>query len=192
MTPDLEKLFEEIEEKLTPLEAEVLVNMMAGMNPTDAVRASSSNAKSSVYVQASKIANKPEVQEFMKAWRRQRFEAVVMTQNQALEILTQIGQVSLNDLIEWGEYEVCKDGDGNPVMQACWKLKDSAKLEPQLLAAIQELSAGKDGLKIKLHDRKAAIKQLAEMQGWEAPKKIMQMEAKSLDDFYNDEAASDT
>ena len=39
------------------------------------------------------------------------------------------------------------------------------------MAAISELTAGKDGLKIKLHDPKAAIKQLAEMRGWEAPKK---------------------
>tara|TARA_Y100000310_G_scaffold144182_1_gene143456 strand:- start:1027 stop:1605 length:579 start_codon:yes stop_codon:yes gene_type:complete len=192
MTPEQKKLFEELKKKLTPLEVEVVINMVAGMNPTDAVRASSSRAKSSIYVMACTIANKPEVKEFMEALQLHRFEAAVMTQNQALEILTQLSQVSLNDLIEWGEYEVGRNQNGEPVMQACWNLKDSAKLAPQLLAAVQELSVGKEGIKIKLHDRKVAIKQLAEMLGWEAPKKVMQMEAKSLDDFYNDEAASDT
>ena len=39
------------------------------------------------------------------------------------------------------------------------------------MAAISELTAGPQGLKIKLHDPKAAIKQLGELQGWEAPKK---------------------
>ncbi len=40
-----------------------------------------------------------------------------------------------------------------------------------LSLTVAELSTGKDGLKIKLHDPKAAIKQLAGMCGWEAPKK---------------------
>jgi phage terminase small subunit len=36
------------------------------------------------------------------------------------------------------------------------------------MSAISELTTGKDGIKLKMHDPKAAIKQLAEMQGWDA------------------------
>ena len=42
----------------------------------------------------------------------------------------------------------------------------SALQDPDKLAAISELTATKDGPKIKLHSPLAAIKQIAEMQGW--------------------------
>ncbi|MEY0256605.1 terminase [Morganella morganii] len=74
-------------------------------------------------------------------------------------------------MVEFSEHNMGKDDDGNPVMQAVWRFKDSALQNPQSLAAISELTAGKDGIKLKLHDPKAAIKQIVDMEGWEAPKK---------------------
>ncbi|OAT53569.1 Uncharacterised protein [Providencia heimbachae] len=55
------------------------------------------------------------------------------------------------------------DDDGNPVIQAVWKFKDSTLQDPKSLAAISELTASKDGIKLKLHDPKAAIKQMSEL-----------------------------
>ncbi|MHA3345343.1 DUF1659 domain-containing protein [Yersinia pseudotuberculosis] len=94
-----------------------------------------------------------------------------MTYTEAMERLTLMGRTTIHDIATFGNYQIGEDEEGQPVFQASWKFKDSKNIKPEHLAAVAELSTGKDGLKIKLHDPKAAIKQLAEMRGWEAPKK---------------------
>ncbi|OBU09206.1 hypothetical protein AYY16_02880 [Morganella psychrotolerans] len=83
-----------------------------------------------------------------------------------------MGRASVSEMVEFSEHDMGKDDDGNQVIQAVWRFKDSALQNPQALSAISELTAGKDGIKLKLHDPKAAIKQIVDMQGWEAPKKL--------------------
>ena len=65
------------------------------------------------------------------------------------------------------------DDNGNPIIQAGWRFKNSALQSAGALSAISELTAGKRGISIKLHDPKAAIKQLADLQGWEPPKEAV-------------------
>ena len=57
-------------------------------------------------------------------------------------------------------------------MQATWEFKDSVLCDQKKLAAISELSATKDGIKIKTHSQIQAIQQLAKMQGWESAQKV--------------------
>lgn len=94
----------------------------------------------------------------------------VMTRQEALERLSVVARTDLADLIEFGEYEVGEE-DGKPVIQATWRIKDSALQDPAQMAAIAELTAGRDGIKIKTHSPLQAIQQLAKMQGWESATK---------------------
>jgi phage terminase small subunit len=96
----------------------------------------------------------------------------VMTRQEALERLTNFARTDLSDLVEFGTFEVGRDGDGNPVIQSIWKIKDSALQNPDALAAIAELNASKDGIKIKTHSPLQAVQQLAKMMGWESAQKI--------------------
>jgi len=57
------------------------------------------------------------------------------------------------------------------------------------ICAISELTAGKDGLKVKLHDQKAAMKQLAELMGYNKPQQVEVTVKKSLSDFYDESNA---
>src|SRR5690606_12847922 len=92
---------------------------------------------------------------------------------------------------EFGSYEV-GEADGEPVIQTTWRIKDSVLQDPQKLAAISELTASKDGIKIKTHSPLQAIQQLAKMQGWEAAQKFdhtssdgsMSPKGRQLSDFY--------
>ena len=93
----------------------------------------------------------------------------IMSRQEALERLSDIGRTNLHELVEFGTYEVGADDDGNPLTQAIWRFKDSALQDPKKMAAIAELVAGKDGLKIKLHSPLQAIQQIAKMQGWDKP-----------------------
>lgn len=96
--------------------------------------------------------------------------AAVMTRQEALERLSTFARTDLADLVEFGSYEIGAQ-DGQPVIQAAWKIKDSILQDPAKLAAIAELSATKDGVKIKTHSPLHAIQQLAKMQGWESATK---------------------
>lgn len=96
----------------------------------------------------------------------------VMTRQEALERLTNFARTDLSGLVEFGTFEVGHDGRGNPVIQSVWKIKDSVLQDHAKMAAIAELTAGRDGIKIKTHSPLQAIQQLAKMQGWEAAAKI--------------------
>lgn len=96
--------------------------------------------------------------------------SAVMTRKEALERLSTFARTDLADLVEFGSYEIGEQ-DGQPVIQAAWKIKDSILQDPTKLAAISELSATKDGVKIKTHSPLQAIQQLAKMQGWESATK---------------------
>ena len=186
LTAEQQKLFLE----LTDLQKEIALNYIAGMSAIDAVRASSSKCKNknSYYVIACNTWKNPKFKAFMDSMDVKRLEAAILAREDALKVLSRIAATSLSDLVEFGEYVVAKDEQGRDIKQATWRFKDSAQSNPENLAAISELSATKDGIKIKTHSPLTAIKQLAEMQDWEAPKKILTSTAKSLSDFYNDDA----
>jgi phage terminase small subunit len=96
--------------------------------------------------------------------------SAVMSRQEALERLSTVARTDLADLVEFGSYEVGSE-DGQPVIQATWKIKDSVLQDKQKMALISELSAGRDGIKIKTHSPLQAIQQLAKMQGWESASK---------------------
>lgn len=91
----------------------------------------------------------------------------VMTRQEALERLSAFARTDLADLVEFGQYEI-GEVDGQPVIQAAWKIKDSVLQDSKKMAAISELAATKDGIKIKTHSPLQAIQQLSKMQGWES------------------------
>ncbi len=97
--------------------------------------------------------------------------AAVMTRQEALERLSTVARTDLADLVEFSEYTLGEDGEGKPIIQAAWRVKDSVMQDRAKLAAIAELTAGRDGIRVKTHNPIQAIQQLAKMQGWESATK---------------------
>ncbi|HCU0244473.1 TPA: terminase small subunit [Morganella morganii] len=159
---------------LTKLQQKFVLGIVKGMNQTDAYRKAGYKATTdeSAYSSSSEILRNLKVKSFLESMNEAAVSDAIMTRQEALGRLSAIGRASVSEMVEFSEHNMGKDDDGNPVIQAVWRFKDSALQNPQALAAISELTAGKDGIKLKLHDPKAAIKQVAEMQGWEAPKEI--------------------
>ncbi|CNJ06124.1 phage terminase small subunit [Yersinia pseudotuberculosis] len=158
---------------LTQLQKKFVTHILKGKNQTQAYRKAGGKAKTSdsANVSANQIFNNLKVQAFLQSVQYETVNEAIMTYEEAMERLTLMGRTTIHDIATFGNYQIGEDEDGQPVFQASWKFKDSKNIKPEHLAAVAELSTGKDGLKIKLHDPKAAIKQLAEMRGWEAPKK---------------------
>ncbi|MEH0874640.1 terminase small subunit [Pectobacterium cacticida] len=157
---------------LTPLQKRFVTHILKGKNQTEAYRKAGGKAKGeNLRKAAHQIATNIDVGAFLKSVHHDAVSDAIMTYEEAMERLTAMGRTSIADLAIFGTHVVGEDDDGNPISQSVWSFKNASELRPEQMAAISELTAGKDGLKIKLHDPKAAIKQLAEMRGWEAPKK---------------------
>lgn len=158
---------------LTPLQQKFSLAIIKGKNQTDAYKAAKGKAKGdNARPAARQIYTNINVQAFLKSVQGEVIDEAIMTREEALKRLTSMGRARITDLVDFGEHDMGKDEDGRPVVQATWRFKDSVKQSPELLDAIAELTAGKDGIKLKLHDARGAIKQMAEMEGWQAPSKI--------------------
>ncbi|CNJ60233.1 phage terminase small subunit [Yersinia pseudotuberculosis] len=157
---------------LTQLQRRFVTALLEGANQTEAYRRAGGKARGDgERSKASQLVTNSNVQAFLQSVQHETVNEAIMTYTEALERLTLMGRTTIHDIATFGNYQIGEDEEGQPVFQASWKFKDSKDIKPEHLAAVAELSTGKDGLKIKLHDPKAAIKQLAEMCGWEAPKK---------------------
>ncbi|RZN54893.1 terminase small subunit [Escherichia sp. E10V10] len=158
---------------LTPLQKQFSLAIIKGKNQTDAYKAAKGKARGdAIRAAASRMYANVNVVAFLKLVQGEVVDEAIMGREEALKRLTSLGRASLFDLAEFRNGMIGEDENGDPIMQASWSFKDSALLTPEAMAAIAELTAGPQGLKIKLHDPKAAIKQLAELQGWEAAKVV--------------------
>ncbi|URG13045.1 terminase small subunit [Stenotrophomonas phage B2] len=118
------------------------------------------------------LVHHPRVAARIKELRDMSASDLVMSRREALEILSARGRVNFYELIEFADMVMGHDVDGHPIIQSTWRFKDRESMTPEQLAAIAELTAGPQGLKVKTHDPVAAIQLLARMQGWEAPKSV--------------------
>jgi phage terminase small subunit len=171
MNQDQKYLFDQ----LTALQQRVATNVLSGMTQRQAYRLAGGKAEDDGVADssASEILSNPKVAAFMDAMKEEAVSEAVMSRKEALEKLSTLARTDLKDLVDFGEYELGIDEEsGNPIIQASWKIKPSALQDPKQMASISELTAGKDGIKIKTHSQIDAIKQLSKMQGWESAQVI--------------------
>ncbi|WP_319172830.1 terminase small subunit [Pseudomonas aeruginosa] len=158
---------------LTPKQEAFCLAYLKTGNASEAYRLSydAKNMKSeTVNRTAKELIDNPKIAARMAELNASAVTDAVMTRQEALERLSRFARTDLADLVEFGSYEIGEQ-DGQPVIQAAWKIKDSALQDPQKMAAISELAATKDGIRIKTHSPLQAIQQLAKMQGWESATK---------------------
>lgn len=192
-------------EKLTPLQKEIALNSISGMNDIDSYKASSGKAKTlrAMETSVNQIMSNREVKAFIKSMANHIVNPAIMSRNEMMERLSGIARTNMSDLITWGlesdtapinqEGEI-SDGEDMPEYQApqsVWVIKPSALQDPTKVASIAEVTAGKEGFKIKQHSPLAAMKQLAELAGYEAPKQVEVMAKEELTPWGAITAASD-
>lgn len=157
---------------LTRLQKKFVICLLKGDRQAEAYRNAGGKAKGDgAHSKAAQIVRNSKVQTFLSAVQYQAINEAIMTRTEALERLSKMGRTSLTDIAEFRNCMIGEDEEGQPVFQASWSFKDSALQDPEAMAAVAELTTGKDGIKLKMHDPKAAIKQLGEMMGWDAPKR---------------------
>lgn len=171
MTDEQKKLFE----VLSPLQQRMAINHLSGVYGSAREcyveaggQSLTDSAKDSA---ASVMLNNVKVQSFISAMKEVKVIEAIMTREEMSERLTNLSRTGMSDLIEWGEQELMSD-EGISIIQSNWKVKDEAMIDPDKMASIAELSSTPMGIKIKQHSPLQAMKQLADMQGYNAAKEI--------------------
>ncbi|NCP63158.1 MAG: terminase small subunit [Paraglaciecola sp.] len=144
-------------------------------NASDAYRASYSAEKmklETINVKASELLKNGKIAVRLKELNQAAVTSSVMTKQEALERLSLSARVTVNDIAEFSERVVGQDENGADVKETIWRIKNSDEISPLALSAIKSVTATKMGPKLELHDPQAAIKQLSDILGWNAPTKI--------------------
>lgn len=185
---------------LTPLQKEISLNSISGMNDIDAYKKSKGKAKKIKAMEASvsQILGNLKVKDFIYSMANQVVNPAIMSRDEMMQELTLVSRTNANDLIKWGYRNVKvvnrESGEEEVVKQSYWTARSVDEINPEHMSAIEEVSISKDGLKFKRTSKLSAMKQLAELAGYNAASKhdhsstdgTMSPTGKSLDDFYAD------
>lgn len=172
MTPEQKALFDE----LTELQQRTATGVLAGMSQRAAYFAAGGTAKSdeSADSTVATMLSNVKVRAFMDSMKVQAVSDAIMTREEAMAKLSLIARTDLKDIVKFSTATIGKDMEtGDDLNQTAWQINaDLQANNDDKLSIISELEVGKFGPKIKTHNQLAAIKQLAELQGWNAAKKF--------------------
>ena len=170
---------------LTSLQKEISLSVISGKSDIDAYRESSGKAikEGTMRASVSEILANPNVKLFMDSMINTIVNPAIMSREEMMKELTLVARTNANDLIEWGYRDVeavnKETGEAESVPQSFWTLKNSDEINPDHMGSIEEVTAGKEGLKFKRTPKLTAMKQLAELAGYDAPSKS---ESKIIED----------
>lgn len=175
---------------MTPLEQGASLCKLMGMSNRDAYYAgggASTNIKSADAC-AARLLGSARCRKFIRGCQDLRFTTQIMSRDEMAARLSLIARTQVGDVIDYNETnETFIDSvTGLEVAaQTVWSLKPQSEMSGAGLAAITELTASKEGFKFKMHDQKAAMKQLATLLGYDKPQQVQMSIGKSLDDLYD-------
>lgn len=147
-----------------------------GLSQRQAYWAAGGKAKTddSADASASEIMGNPKVVAFMSSLKMQAISSAIMSREEAMAKLSLIARTDLKDIVKFHTATIGKDMEtGEDLNQTTWEINaDLQANADDKLSIISELEVGKFGPKIKTHNQLAALRQLAELQGWNAAKKF--------------------
>ncbi|SOS28054.1 terminase [Pseudomonas syringae pv. avii] len=104
----------------------------------------------------------------------ERSNRVEITQDMVLKELAKIGFSDIRKVVRWGETQLRMvdsedDGPEDMVPYHGLSLIDSSEIDDSIAGAIAEVSQSRDGLKVKLHDKKGALVDIGRHLGMFSP-----------------------
>jgi phage terminase small subunit len=98
-----------------------------------------------------------EVQAAIAAAQGTRAERTGITADRVLEELAKIGFVDIRKVVRWGEGLAVPDGAGEVRIANGVAMVGSQELDNETAAAIAEVAQTRDGIRVKFHDKRAAL-----------------------------------
>lgn len=145
--------------KLTAKQQRFVGEYLIDLNATQAAIRAGYRA-STAEQQGYQLLQKTSVQKAVRAAQARLSERTEITQNMVLLELARIGFSDIRKAVRWGNTELrvsAESGSSEVEAYHGLALKASDEIDDDTAAAIAEVSQGRDGLKIKLYDKKAAL-----------------------------------
>ena len=147
---------------LSPKQRRFVDEYAISLNATRAAIAAGYSERSA-QVQSSRLLSNAMVSTALQKLLDKRAAKVGITQEMVLAELAKIGFADIRKAVTWGttEMRVVDDGDDESEPKTApyhgLALKGADEIDDDTAAAISEVSEGRDGLKVKFHDKQAAL-----------------------------------
>ncbi|WP_122593263.1 terminase small subunit [Pseudomonas viridiflava] len=146
---------------LTAKQQRFVDEYLIDLNATQAA-ARAGYSKKTANEQGSRLLANVSVSAAIRQGMNARAGRVEITQDMVLKELAKIGFSDIRKVVRWGETQVRMvdgddDGPEDMVPYHGLALIDSSEIDEATAGAIAEVSQGKEGLKVKLHDKKGAL-----------------------------------
>lgn len=130
---------------------------LVDLNATQAAVRSGYSAKTA-QEQSSRLLSNVMVQSTIAERMKDREKRTEITQDKVLSELAKIGFADIRKAVEWGpEVMIVDEETGETAVSNGVALVPSVKIDNDTAAAISEISQTAQGIKIKLHDKRAAL-----------------------------------
>lgn len=150
---------------LTPKQRRFVDEYLIDLNATQAAIRAKYSVKTAASIGEENL-RKPEIAEAVLQRMKDREKRTEITQDRVLTELAKIGFSDIRKVVRWGETMVRmvdpEEGEGEDLVPYHGlALIDSAEVDDDTAAAIAEVSQGREGLKVKFHDKKGALVEIA-------------------------------
>lgn len=176
--------------KLTAKQERFISEYLIDLNATQAAIRAGYSEKTATE-QASRLLTNVKVQETISKAQNKTATKLEITKDRIVEELAKIAFADMRKAVKWGPTQNTKQMiDGTVVVSSGVTLIDSSELDDDTAAAVSEIANTREGVKIKLHDKKTALVDLAKMLGFMVEKHEhtgkdgKPIEVKTLADFY--------
>lgn len=149
---------------LTAKQALFVKNYLIDLNATQAAIRAKYSAKTAEQ-QASRLLSNVKVQEAIQKAMNKRSERTEITADMVLKEYAKIGFSNITDYLSVEDklVTVDRDGAGKPItdLMQVVSIFDTDMVKPDKMRAVAEIRQTKDGISLKLHDKKGALDSMA-------------------------------
>ncbi|MFA5633400.1 MAG: terminase small subunit [Porticoccaceae bacterium] len=150
--------------KLTPKQERFVEEYLIDLNATQAAIRAGYSEKTADRIGA-QLLGKTWVAQAVQRGKEARSKRTKITQDMVLRELARLGFSDIRKVVTWGNTELRvappapgdEDGEGVVEVYHGLVLKAADEIDDDTAAAIAEVSQGKDGLKVKLYDKRATL-----------------------------------
>lgn len=156
---------------LTAKQRRFVDEYLIDLNATQAAIRSGYSARTAEDI-GRQLLRKTPVAEALAKRMKDREKRTEITQDKVLRELAKIGFSDIRKAVKWGETELrlAEGGEGDVMPYHGLALVGSDEIDDDTAAAIAEVSEGREGLRVKFHDKKGALVELAKHLGMFTPK----------------------
>jgi len=141
---------------LTAKRARFVDEYLIDLNATQAAIRAGYSAKTAGQI-GDELLKKPEIIAALQSAMKARSVRTEITQDRVIAELAKIGFADIRKAVRWGEGIVVRNEFGTPEVVNDVALIGSEQIDDDTAAAIAEICQTAQGVKIKLHDKRAAL-----------------------------------